>query len=127
VAAIRLQQKWLDGLAIGASSLCLVHCILLPALLVLLPALATIVALPEDFHFWGLVAAVPTSALAIAIGHRRHRAWTPVTLAVSGLAFLCVGELFFHGESVEPWFAVLGSIQLGGAHILNLHLTRHRA
>ena len=125
MAAIRLRQKWLDGLAIGASSLCLVHCVLLPALFVLLPALAAIVALPEDFHFWGLVAAIPTSALAIAIGHRRHRAWTPVTLAASGLAFLCAGEIVFHGSSAEPWFAILGSLQLGAAHIVNLRLTRH--
>lgn len=124
MTAIRFQQKWLDGLAIGASSLCLVHCILLPALFVMLPALAAFVALPEDFHFWGLIVAIPTSAFAIAIGHRRHRAWTPVTLAASGLAFLCAGEIFFHGETLEPWFAILGSLQLAAGHILNLRLAR---
>lgn len=120
----KVRQKWYDGLAIGASSLCLAHCILLPALLALLPALTAIMSFPKDFHFWVLVAAVPTSAFAITIGHRRHRARTPALFAISGIAFLCISEIFVHGSYVEPWLVSLGSLQLGFAHILNLRLTR---
>lgn len=125
MATIRMRRQWLDGLAIGASSLCLVHCLALPALLVLLPALAAFIALPESFHLWALIAAVPMSALAISIGFVRHRRWAPVVLAIGGLMCLGAGELFFHGSSLEAWFAVLGSLQLGIAHALNLRLPRH--
>lgn len=120
-----MRQQWLDGMAIAASSLCLVHCLALPVLLVLLPALAAFIALPESFHLWALIAAVPMSALAISVGFMRHRRWPPVVLAIGGLIFLGAGELFFHGGTREVWFAVLGLFQLGVAHALNLRLSRH--
>ena len=125
MTTIPMRQQWLDGLAIGASSLCVVHCLMLPALFVMLPALAAFIALPESFHLWALVAAVPMSALAISIGFMRHRRWPPVLLAIGGLACLGAGELFFHGTAPETWFAILGSLQLGAAHALNLRLPRH--
>lgn len=120
-----MHQKWLDGFAIGASSLCLVHCLVLPALLVMLPAVAAFIALPKSFHLWMLVAAVPASGLAIGIGYRRHRRWIPVALAATGLSFLGAAELLFHGAAPEAWPAVLGSLQLGLAHGLNLLASRH--
>jgi len=36
----------LDGLALGASFLCLIHCLALPLVIAALPALATILARP---------------------------------------------------------------------------------
>lgn len=122
---IRVQRNWLDGLAIGASTLCLIHCLLLPALLIALPALATFLALPEDFHFWALVVAMPTSAFAMTLGYWRHRRKAPLLLAVSGLACLGAAELIFHATSQEVWVAVIGSLQLGFGHALNMRATRH--
>lgn len=124
MTTIRMRQHWLDGLAIGASSLCLVHCIILPVALVMLPALGAFLMLPESFHFWGLVAAVPTSALALSIGYARHRRLFPAVLAISGLLFLGTAEFLFHGTRTEMLLAVLGSIQLGFAHALNLRAAR---
>lgn len=125
MTTIRMRQQWLDGLAIGASSLCLVHCFLLPVALVLLPALGAFLVLPESFHFWGLVVAVPTSALAISVGYARHRLKFPAVLAVSGLLFLGTAEFLFHGTRTEMLLAVLGSIQLAAAHAVNLRVARH--
>lgn len=68
------RQRWLDGFAVTASVLCLIHCLVLPALLVALPVLATMLAVPERFHAVAFALALPTSVLAIASGYRRHRA-----------------------------------------------------
>ncbi len=120
-----MRQQWLDGLAIGASSLCLVHCLMLPALLIALPALAGILALPDSFHFWALVAAVPTSMIAVGIGYRHHRRLLPVVLATTGLLSLIAAEMLFHDIAAEAWLAVAGSLQLAIAHALNIVGTRH--
>jgi MerC mercury resistance protein len=125
VTPIRMRRQWLDALAISASSICLVHCLVLPVLLVMLPALAAFIALPESFHFWALVAGVPMSALAISIGFARHGRWSPVVLATTGLICLAAGELLCHGSPAEAGLAVLGSLQLGLAHALNLRQPRH--
>lgn len=62
-----MRQQRLDGLAIGASSICLTHCLVLPAILIALRALAAVLAVPESFQFWALIAAVPTSMTAIGM------------------------------------------------------------
>ncbi|MFW1406273.1 MerC domain-containing protein, partial [Vibrio parahaemolyticus] len=55
-----------------ASVLCLIHCLVLPAILVALPVLATMLAVPESFHAVAFALALPTSVLAMTLGHRRH-------------------------------------------------------
>ena len=47
-------QRLFDGIAIGASILCMIHCLVLPVLIVLLPTLAAFFMMPEDFHVWVL-------------------------------------------------------------------------
>jgi hypothetical protein len=43
-----------DAVAIFASGLCLVHCLALPALLLLIPAWTAWLAVPEGYHLWML-------------------------------------------------------------------------
>lgn len=121
------RQRLLDGLAIGASGLCLVHCIALPALMLILPALGALFVLPEDFHFWVLMAAIPTSAIALVFGYLHHRWLLPTLLASAGISLLIAAEAAFHGTSTETAVAVFGSLLLGTAHILNLRATRRSA
>ncbi|MBJ7527367.1 MAG: MerC family mercury resistance protein [Sphingomonadaceae bacterium] len=48
-------NRILDRFAIGLSSLCLVHCLAAPLMLLLLPAAGLGFALPESFHIWMLL------------------------------------------------------------------------
>jgi hypothetical protein len=102
-ASIR-DQRLLDALAIGASTACLVHCLILPALLVLLPALAAFLAVPEEFHLWALLFAIPTSAAALLAGYRRHRQIGPALPAALGLALLAAGVLAGSSATMETAF-----------------------
>lgn len=119
-------QPLLDGLAIGASAICLVHCLVLPALLVLVPTLGAVLSLPEEFHLWALIFAVPTSALALASGYRRHRLLRPVAIAGVGLGLLALGVLAAPTEWVETALTVPGAVALAIGHALNWRATRHR-
>lgn len=85
------RQGWFGGAAITASGLCLVHCLVLPVPVVLLPSLTAFLALPEEFHKAALACAVPASALAIAIGYGHHSSiWLALTV-LPGLLLLVVG------------------------------------
>jgi len=66
-------QKLLDRWSIAASTLCAVHCLFTPVLIVLVPALASTVLADEKFHRLMLLWVVPASGLALWIGCRRHR------------------------------------------------------
>jgi len=66
-------NRILDRFAIGLSSLCLVHCLAAPLMLLLLPAAGLGFALPESFHIWMLLTAIPVSILALRSGHRELR------------------------------------------------------
>lgn len=111
---------FLDGAAIGASLLCLIHCIGLPVLFALLPALATL-GLPssEGLHLILLLTAIPISALALVGGWRAHGAIVPLLLGAAGLAGLGAGLAFGSVPGAETALTVAGSLALASAHIGN--------
>ena len=114
--------------AIGASLLCLVHCIGLPLLLALLPALSQALAVPESVHLWLLALAVPSAAIALGTGYRQHGAPELPVLGGSGLALMAAGALLVPGDRAETVLTVAGGLLLVSAHIGNWRLrhARHR-
>ena len=112
-------QTLYDAAAMFASGLCLLHCLFLPALLVMMPALAVWITLPNSFHFWMLIIAVPISLMALYIGLSRHRNWMPIMIAMPGLVSLTAGALLFHGMVLETWATAAGAFVLTLAHLLN--------
>jgi hypothetical protein len=110
----------LDRFAIGLSSLCLLHCLAAPLLLLLLPAVSF--ALPASFHIWMLLAAIPVSVLALRSGHRNHRQMMPTFAAVFGLCLLGFGAIFIATAKLELLVTVAGAICLAAAHFWNARL-----
>lgn len=117
--AMSPRQRLLDGLAIGASILCLVHCLLLPLVILLLPMLALVLNVPEAFHLAVFLLAVPTSLLALGAGQRRHRRGSPLAVALPGLLLMAAGLSLARTEGMETALTVAGSLLLAAGHILN--------
>lgn len=117
-------RNWLDGFAVCASSLCTLHCIGLPLLFALLPALATRVDPGETFHIVILAIAIPTSLVALRGGRRRHGKRLPLFFGLSGLLAMSIGALLVEGALHEAAWTLTGSALLAGAHILNWRSTR---
>ena len=88
--------KWLDFAAISMALLCGIHCLLTPILLALLPVVASTAWVHEDFHLWMLAFVVPTTALAVFSGCRKHRDRKVMILAATGLALLVCALLAGH-------------------------------
>lgn len=113
------RQRFLDGFAVTASLLCLIHCLLLPMLLVALPVLATMLVVPEAFHAVAFFVALPTSTLAMVSGRARHGRHRPAMLAAAGLILLGLGAFAIDGETAERIVTSIGAVTLAVAHGLN--------
>ncbi len=124
ISSVSVHDDWYDRAALGASLLCLVHCLALPLLLAALPTLAEVIAIPESFHSWLLLFAIPASGAALMSGRARHGALWPICAGAFGLLFLTLGALVFGHTSGETAFTVAGSLALATAHIGNWRL-RH--
>ena len=109
----------LDVAAMVASGLCLVHCLALPLLLLIAPAVGAILALPDEFHQWAVAFAVPTSLLALLLGQRRHKGWRPTAVAAPALGLMLWGAFGAAIQTSETMFTVAGATMLAIAHLFN--------
>ncbi len=111
-----------DKTAIGLSLACAVHCLLLPVILTIMPALATNAFGSEHFHQWMLIAVLPTSLMALTIGCRKHRQPLVLILGLLGLAVLTLTTFFAHdliGEAGERVASLIGVTIIAASHWRN--------
>lgn len=114
----------IDGAAALMSSLCLVHCLLLPLGLALSPMLAAGVA-DELLHgpvwvHWLLIAlAAPVSIYALVRGAAIHHSRMPWLMAILGFALMAAGALAHGREVLEPALTVAGGLVVAFAHWRN--------
>lgn len=118
------RTDWIERVAVTASFACLVHCLGLPILFAALPALSRAFSLPESFHLWMILIALPASGAALLTGRARHLARRPLILGLAGLALLLTGALPFGETDLETPITVAGSLTLAWAHLANWRL-RH--
>ena len=117
-----------DRVGFFASTLCAIHCALLPLAAALLPTLGLGVGGWVDFDQAFVVFASVLAIATLSLGWRRHRAFHAWLLLVPGLVLIW-GASFspFHAHDIKH----IGTMVLGGgllatAHLVNLRLT-HRA
>ena len=116
-----------DGLGVAGSVLCILHCALLPVLLVSGAVVPTLGLNDEQFHRAVLFVILPIAALAFGIGCRKHRDTTVIALAVVGLVGLALSALVLHdllGESGERIVTLISATVLIVAHVRNYRLCR---
>ncbi|QJR81087.1 MerC domain-containing protein [Alteromonas pelagimontana] len=120
-----------DKFAIFLSSLCIVHCLLFPIILVFLPPLAGLIAVDHDaFHQLLLFFVIPVGLIALTMGYLHHRNIGVFMIGLTGLVFL--GSLSFidHealGEPRETIWTVIASCTIAFGHIRNYQLRRQHA
>jgi len=138
---------WLDKLAISMSMICAIHCLITPALIVLLPILSTTFWVHEDFHLWMIGLVIPTTTLAVFSGCRKHKDKIVIfssSVALVILVSITLYESFFHSTLVIAEHShcahctnreagifnkttilnIFGGLLLAGAHVRNFILCR---
>jgi hypothetical protein len=115
-----VHRTWADQLGIGLSGLCLVHCLLTPLVIILIPAIEVSVY-HEMFHR-SLLMVLPLIALGAFIpGYRRHGQLSVFLWSIPGLALIALGALAFENNL---WLQTLTSIA-GSALLIRAHFINH--
>lgn len=117
----KISIDW-DGMGVGASGLCIAHCVLTPVLLFAVPV-AGLAVLESALIQKALV------ALAIAIGvtalvpglrlHGRYVLLLPVLLGAGSLLFAAFGATAMWGEAGETAFTMTGGALMIFSHWKN--------
>jgi hypothetical protein len=123
-------QMLSDKLAIGFSMVCVVHCLVLPILIILLPPFSGLFALDHEmFHQWILYAVLPISIAALMMGYLHHRSYKVFVVVSIGLALIILSTTLGHdvlGETGEVVVPILGSMVIAFGHFQNYQLSSAR-
>jgi peptidoglycan/LPS O-acetylase OafA/YrhL len=120
------KQELMDKAGIFLSTLCLIHCTVLPLLLAALQAYgATLVPKSLDngiFHAALAFVLLGVGSLAFIQGYRRHGRVLPLAAGALGTSFLFLGAFnpgSTFSESGEHFVTILGTLVLLYAHSKN--------
>ena len=120
-------QKIIDNLGITISSVCAIHCVLLPAIFIIAPYsfLAS-----HEFHEALIYFILPCAAIAFILGCRKHGDIKVAIMGTLGVMLLASSLLFhdiFHAdqhseELITVLITVAGSLMLILSHLRNRKL-----
>ena len=120
-----LRQGWGDRAAICLSSLCILHCLLLPVVLVAYPIGILVTLSDEIFHQIMVSMALPFSLVSLYVGYGHHKRHQLIVIGGIGSAVLMLPLVVTHeaiSESGETWLTVSGALILCLAHVVNFRL-----
>ena len=120
-----LERGWGDRAAICFSSLCILHCLLMPVLLVAYPIGIVVTLSDEIFHRIMVSVALPLSLVSLYVGYGHHKRNQLIVLGGIGIVMLVLPLTTSHeliSESGETWLTVAGAVILCLAHVVNFRL-----
>lgn len=117
----------LDKAAIGVSLLCVVHCLSVPFIVAIGPALNLWFWGSEGFHLALLVVVIPLSVVALGLGYRFHKNKKMLVPGLTGLAIVTAAailEMLWIGPVTAAVITSVGGALLIAAHFMNLRAQR---
>ena len=122
-------QPQADKLSITLSTVCAIHCLLVPLLVSLAPSLAVLNLEDEKFHFWMIIGVIPSSIYALTLGCKKHERYQLLLLGLVGL-FLLVMALIVEDIGItvvgEQSLTLAGATLLAVGHWFNFRLCVRR-
>ncbi len=121
-------SKFWDRSGIFISGLCVVHCVLFPVLIILLPATRSFFYNPI-LEIIILVLGIIIGSISFVTSYRQHRKPYPMMLGLTGVAFLALNLFVFveseshvelSGIPIDPLMILGGSFLIAG-HAWNIH------
>ena len=122
-------QKIIDNLGITISAACAIHCVLLPAILIVAPY--SFFA-SHEFHETLIYFILPFAAVAFFLGCKKHGDYKVLIMGSIGIILLATSLVIhevFHSEQHSEEFMVIlitiaGSVTLIFSHLRNARLCR---
>ena len=116
-----------DKIAVSASIVCAVHCLCLPILVVVSPAIGATIFGQESFHQILVFLIIPISVVGLFMGCRKHKNRLVMLMGFGGLMTLGLAASLGHsmlGERGETLLTLVGSFVIAGSHVRNYILCR---
>lgn len=123
---IHLHKPAADRIGVAASVLCLIHCLLLPLAVPMLPLLSGVAA-AESVHEGLLVLLSVCAVFAFVPGYRTHRTLSVLVYGGLGVILLAAGVLAHDVavlDGLDTPLTVIGGVVLIATHWVNLRLCR---
>lgn len=117
------RNRW-DQAGIGASLLCVLHCLLTPVLITVIPVLA---ATEHQTHSAFAILIFLFGMLAFIPGYRRHRKRSIPVIGAVSVGMIILAALFpevENAELIENALVVVGGAALISAHFRNVYWCR---
>ena len=120
-------QKIIDNLGITISSVCAIHCLLLPAIFLIAPY--SFIA-SHEFHETLIYFILPCALIAFVLGCRKHGDMRVAIMGTIGVVLLASSVILhetLHGDQhsdslISVLITVMGSVMLIFSHIRNRKL-----
>ena len=119
-------QKIFDAIGLTVSGTCVMHCLLAPVTVILLPVFGLTVSQEEVLHEIFLYLIVPSAIIAITMGCRKHKDYSVAILATIGIILL-VYAVVTHDTNTEQTVKLVtlaGSALVVISHLRNFSLCR---
>ena len=118
-----IQSTTLDKIGLFLSGVCLLHCLITPIVVTLIPILSLSLSIEHImFHTIMLWLVVPTSCIALFLGCRKHKKASIVIIGAAGMLVLISVALFGHdlyGHDNEKVVTTIGGLIIAFSHYLN--------
>lgn len=108
----------LDKFGMTASTICAIHCAIVPVLITTLPLMG-LGFLANPWVEWGMIIlALMLGISSIAVSYFKvHRRPLPIVLLLAGFSAIAIGHLFV--SWMEAIIVPLGGLTIAAAHFLN--------
>jgi len=114
----------LDRLGMTASTLCAIHCALVPVFLTALPLAGLQFLANEWIEIAMIIVSVILGTLSLSISYRKqHKKVLPFFILFAGFALIGIGH-FAGIESLEPVLIPMGGFTVAAAHLMNWRFNR---
>ena len=123
--AISKTTQNLDRIGVTASTLCAIHCALVPIFITALPLLGLEFMANEWVEISMIAISAVLGTLSLSLSYRKqHRKLLPFLVLITGFILIAIGH--FSGlEALEPIFIPIGGLIVAAAHLVNWKLNRN--
>ena len=117
-------MKYLDNLGVTISTICLIHCILLPILILFFPIISLYYIMNEAYEWIFLSLSIVIGFYSLCLGHKQHKSLSSLKILVFGFLFMFISKIFddSNNDLYHTLFVLAGGILIIISHILNKKL-----
>jgi len=116
----------MDKMGMIASSICGIHCVLIPFALVMFPFLSIAAGNGEMFEVGFIVFSVVLAIFAMINGYAYHKKRVPAILAFAGLGIFVFSHVFIGHDIEKSSFTSVAPFLIGGFFIFTAHYLNHK-